>query len=103
MVLHPEIQRVARVEIDTVIGNYRLPSLTDRANLPYMNALLKEVYRWHPVQPLNGGHVVTRDDDYRGYRIPKGASLHSNNWYYLFIIMPYPRLSSRPTRQGVVP
>jgi cytochrome P450 len=33
------------------------------------------------VQPLNGQHVCTQDDEYRGFRIPKGASIHSVNWW----------------------
>ncbi|EJD39994.1 cytochrome P450 [Auricularia subglabra TFB-10046 SS5] len=77
MVLHPEAQRAAQVELDAL---QRLPTLADRPQLPYMDALLKEVLRWHPVQPLNGGHVSTEEDEFRGYRIPKGATLHSNNW-----------------------
>lgn len=77
MVLHPKAQHAAQAELDALP---RLPTLGDRPRLPYMNALLKEVLRWHPVQALNGGHVSTQEDEFRGYRIPKGASLHSNNW-----------------------
>jgi cytochrome P450 len=83
MVLYPEAQKTAQAELDRVIGSARLPSLEDRPKLIYVNALLQEVYRWHPIQPLNGGHVNMREDEYRGFRIPKGSSLHSNNWYDL--------------------
>ena len=52
MTLFPEVQRKAQEEIDTVIGTDRLPVLADRDNLPYVNALCKEVMRWNPVAPL---------------------------------------------------
>lgn len=52
MTLHPEAQRKAQAEIDAIIGPDRLPSLADREDLPYVEALVKEVYRLNPVGPL---------------------------------------------------
>jgi len=52
MTMHPEFQRKAQAEIDSVIGSDRLPTLADQPNLPYVNALVKEVLRWNPVGPL---------------------------------------------------
>lgn len=52
MTLHPIIQAQAQEEIDPVVGVGRLPTLTDRDSLPYVDALIKEVYRWNPVLPL---------------------------------------------------
>lgn len=52
MVLFPEAQRKAQAEIDRVIGPNRLPTLADREDLPYVDALVKEVYRFNPVAPL---------------------------------------------------
>lgn len=52
MVIHPEIQIKAQQELDSVIGGGRLPDFTDRASLPYINAIVKEVIRWSPVAPL---------------------------------------------------
>lgn len=52
MALHPEEQARAQEEIDSAIGHSRLPSLSDKPDLPYTNALIKEVMRWHPVLPL---------------------------------------------------
>lgn len=53
MTLYPEVQRKAQQEIDVVIGNDRLPTLEDRGQLPYLCALVSEVYRWMPVVPLS--------------------------------------------------
>lgn len=52
MLLFPDAQRKAQSEIDEVIGPDRMPTFTDRDNLPYVNALLKEVNRWHTALPL---------------------------------------------------
>ena len=50
--MHPEVQRKAQEELDRVVGTDRLPQMSDKANLPYVNAILKEAGRWHTVLPL---------------------------------------------------
>lgn len=52
MTLHPDAQRKAQKEIDSVVGSDRLPTAADREHLPYINALCLEVLRWNPVGPL---------------------------------------------------
>ena len=52
MTLYPEVQRKAQAEIDQIVGNSRLPDFSDEVTLPYVQAVLKEVLRWHPVTPL---------------------------------------------------
>lgn len=49
---HPEAQRRAHTELDTVVGIDRLPSIDDRAELPYVHAIVKEVGRWFTVVPM---------------------------------------------------
>jgi cytochrome P450 len=51
MTLHPEVVKKAQAEIDAVVGNDRLPTFADRKNLPYIDALTKEVLRWNSVVP----------------------------------------------------
>lgn len=52
MVLYPEIQRKAQKQIDHIVGTDRLPEFSDREDLPYIDALVSESLRWHPVLPL---------------------------------------------------
>jgi len=52
MVLHPEVQAKAQADIDRFIGKDRLPDFDDRSALPYLDAVLREILRWHPVAPL---------------------------------------------------
>ena len=60
MVLYPKVQKRAQAEIDSVIGSNlaRLPGWEDRSSLPYIDAVIKETLRWHPVAPL-GRRVLT--------------------------------------------
>ena len=57
MMMHPEAQRKAQAEIDKVVGSDRLPTLADQPSLPYVDALVKEVFRWNPVAPLGESTV----------------------------------------------
>ena len=45
MLHYPDVYRKAQEEIDRVIGRDRLPDLSDRASLPYLEALVTELYR----------------------------------------------------------
>ncbi|TCD68842.1 hypothetical protein EIP91_009556 [Steccherinum ochraceum] len=83
MTLFPDAQRKAQEEIDAVIGPDRLPTLEDRPNLPYVDALVKEVFRYHPVVPMGLPHRVTQDDEYAGYLIPKDTIILANVWKFL--------------------
>ncbi|KAG1876679.1 cytochrome P450 [Suillus subalutaceus] len=80
MVLYPDVQARARAEIDQVVGYDKMPCLDDRASLPYLDAILREVMRWYPVGPLGLPHATSNDDVYDGYFIPKGAIVIVNQW-----------------------
>ncbi|CAG8368430.1 unnamed protein product [Penicillium salamii] len=82
MALFPEVQRKAQQELDTVLGERQLPQFHDRDNLPYINALVKEVLRWHPVVPMSLAHTSIEDDTCEGYFIPKGSSILANIWAF---------------------
>lgn len=94
MTLYPEVQRKAQEEIDRVVGTGRLPNFEDRENLPYVDAVVKEALRWHPVTPIGLPHVATEDDIYNGYFIPKGAMSLAVIWGF----MHDPNLYSDPMR-----
>ncbi|TRM56906.1 cytochrome P450 [Schizophyllum amplum] len=79
---YPEVQKKAQAEIDAVIGTDRLPTLNDRPNLPYVEALVSELYRWLPVAPLALPHRAVNDDVYNGVLIPKDATIFANVWWF---------------------
>ncbi|KAG6089110.1 hypothetical protein E4U31_007410 [Claviceps sp. LM219 group G6] len=82
LILYPEVQRRAQQEIDEVVGGDRLPEFQDRDHLPYVNALVKETYRWMPVVPVGTTHVTEEEMVFSGYRIPKGAFLLPSIWWF---------------------
>jgi cytochrome P450 len=45
MAAFPNIQKTAQGVIDTVVGDARLPALDDMKQLPYIDALIKEVIK----------------------------------------------------------
>ncbi|KAK0235466.1 cytochrome P450 [Armillaria nabsnona] len=79
MILHRDIQQRAQEEILSVIGPYRLPLLADRPNLPFVNAIVQEVFRWNPALPF-AGHSARVSDVYRGFDIPAGTLVIANIW-----------------------
>ncbi|KAJ3485907.1 hypothetical protein NLI96_g4625 [Meripilus lineatus] len=78
MVLHPNAQKRAQRELDTVVGHGQLPEFEDQDNLPYLRCVVHEVLRWYPVVPLGLPHRVMQDDIYEGMFIPEGASVVAN-------------------------
>ena len=59
MMAYPEVQQRAQEEIDQIVGGERLPRVEDRENLPYVDALVKEVFRFHPIAPLGERRIIT--------------------------------------------
>jgi cytochrome P450 len=81
MSLFPEVQKKAQAELDSVIGSGRLPSMDDRSQLPYCNAVASEALRWHCVTPTAVPHRVMEDNIFNGYFIPKGSLIMPNIWF----------------------
>ena len=96
MTLFPGAQKKAQAEIDAVVGTRRLPTYADRESLPFVEAVIKEVLRWHVIGPLGMScvsastwpylgvgfpHLVSEDDIHEGYYIPKGTVVIPNAWY----------------------
>lgn len=52
MILFPGVQTKAHEELDTVLGKGVLPTFDDRERLPYLQAVIYELFRWHAVFPL---------------------------------------------------
>ena len=59
MANHHEAQEKAQAELDAVVGQDHLPEYSDRVNLPYIDAIITELMRWKPVQPL-GPHYLSQ-------------------------------------------
>lgn len=80
MALNPHAMRKGQQELDQVVGSGRLPRISDRVNLPYTSAILKEVLRWGSPVPFGAPKLATLDDTYNGYFIPAGTIIIENLW-----------------------
>jgi len=80
MITHPEVQTKIQAELDAVVGRSRLPDFSDQENLPYINAVYKELIRWYPILPLGIPHRAIMEDEYKGSRIPNESIIIPNVW-----------------------
>ncbi|KAI0769932.1 cytochrome P450 [Fomes fomentarius] len=90
MSLHPDVREKAQAEIHRVVGPDRLPDHSDRSQLPYIDAIIKECLRWQNAVPLCIPHAVVEDDEYEGYFIPAGTVVFPNVWAILHDPEAYP-------------
>jgi cytochrome P450 len=51
MVTYPHVQQLLQEELDRVVGRERLPEFSDMENLPYLEAVMRECFRWLPILP----------------------------------------------------
>ncbi|KAE8366042.1 cytochrome P450 [Aspergillus caelatus] len=77
---YPRFISVAQREIDHVVGTDRLPTLSDKDNLPYICAVVEETLRWRSIVPGGVPHAARQEDTYMGYRIPKDATIVPLHW-----------------------
>ncbi|KAK7463681.1 hypothetical protein VKT23_007024 [Stygiomarasmius scandens] len=82
MTKYPEIQCKAQQQLDQILHG-RLPVFEDRPQLPYIDCICYELLRWNPVTPLGLNHFVSEDDEYKGFKIPKGTTVLPNVWAIL--------------------
>jgi cytochrome P450 len=99
MCYFPQWQERLQEEVDRVVGADRLPDFEDSPNLPLTRAIIKEVMRVWPVTAggnsklpsfhlrsiwltvcIGFPHLLTQDDSFEGYFIPRGANVHANTW-----------------------
>ncbi|XP_060042245.1 cytochrome P450 2U1 isoform X2 [Erinaceus europaeus] len=80
MALYPHQQARVHEEIDRVLGPERVPSLTDKAHMPFTEATIMEVQRLTAVVPLAIPHMTSEDTVLQGYTIPKGTIVLPNLW-----------------------
>uniref|UniRef100_A0A667YGI1 Uncharacterized protein n=1 Tax=Myripristis murdjan TaxID=586833 RepID=A0A667YGI1_9TELE len=71
-------------EIDRVIGQSRQPSMMDRANLPYTDAVIHEILRMGNIVPLSLPHSTNNEMQLGNYTIPKGVVIIPNLTSVLF-------------------
>jgi len=71
---HRDVQTRIHEEIDSVVGieglGQRLPSLADRAKMPYVEATILELMRFKTIVPLGVPRETMNEVEVEGYTIP---------------------------------
>ncbi|KAF5806043.1 putative cytochrome P450 [Helianthus annuus] len=89
----PSIQSRIYEEIKSVVGERKINE-KDIENMPYLNAVVKELLRKHPPTYFSLTHSVTEPAKLAGYDIPKGANVE----IYIPGISEDPKLWTNPDR-----
>ncbi|XP_052200411.1 trimethyltridecatetraene synthase-like [Diospyros lotus] len=77
---HPNLITKAIEELDRVVGKERWVEERDFPHLPYLDAIVKETMRLHPVAVLLAPHQALEDCQVAGYHISKGTRVFINVW-----------------------
>eukprot|EP00253_Pinus_taeda_P025363 PITA_25363 len=80
LICNPEKMKRAQAELDEVVGRNRRVEESDTDRLPYLCAVVKEVFRLHPVVPLLLPHRAASACEIGGYLIPKDTQILVNVW-----------------------
>lgn len=80
LILLPDVMAAAADELDRVVGRGRWVTECDLPNLPYIDAVVKETMRLHPVGPLLVPHLAREHTAVAGYDVPAGARVLVNAW-----------------------
>ncbi|OQV22978.1 putative Cytochrome P450 2U1 [Hypsibius exemplaris] len=94
MVEYPHIMRKVQEEIDSTVGREKMLTNSDRALLPYTEAVILEVQRCASLVPLGVPHRARDEITVDGYTIPKNAIIFAN----LFSIHRDPRWWKNPEK-----
>ncbi len=76
MISNPDVQERVYLEIRDKIGA-RAPELSDRANTPYVEAVIEEVMRFSPMTNFVLPHSNDRDVTIDGYFFPKETQVYN--------------------------
>ncbi|GBN61637.1 Cytochrome P450 2C39, partial [Araneus ventricosus] len=91
---HPDVQKKVQEELDSVVGRERLPSWTDKQNLPYLDATIQELYRKAALFLVLTMYSNFKETTIEGYRIPKRSIITAN----LYSIHFDPKLFPNPEK-----
>ncbi|KAJ9677050.1 hypothetical protein PVL29_022175 [Vitis rotundifolia] len=77
---HPRVMRQLQHELQNVVKMDRMVDESDLENLAYLNMVVKEVLRLHPIGPFLVPHASMEDITIEGHFIPKRSTILINTW-----------------------
>lgn len=80
LIRHPMVMKKLQIELEEVVGKDRMVQESDLKNLQYLEMVIKEAFRLHPVAPLLLPHEAMEDSVVSGFNIPKRSRILVNTW-----------------------
>ncbi|XP_039132378.1 cytochrome P450 71AP13-like [Dioscorea cayenensis subsp. rotundata] len=83
LIMNPRVMKKAQEEVRSRVGNRKFVLESDLPHLPYLKAVIKEIFRLHPPAPLLVPRESMEQVTIEGYQIPaKNKSVHQcmGNW-----------------------
>ncbi|KAM1047281.1 hypothetical protein ACFX2C_026654 [Malus domestica] len=80
LIKQPSLIKKATEELDRVIGRERWVEEKDLAQLPYIDAIMKETMRRHPAVVILPPHLAVENSNVAGYDVCKGTVVFVNTW-----------------------
>lgn len=77
---HPRVMKKVQMELESVVGMKRKVEESDLDNLEYLDKVIKETLRIHPVAPLLIPHQSMEDCVVGDFFIPKKSRVIINAW-----------------------
>ncbi|KAF5476681.1 hypothetical protein F2P56_003396 [Juglans regia] len=80
LIINPKVMERAQAEVRNVVGDRRVVLESDLAQLQYLKAVIKEIFRLHPPNPLLLPRESMEDVSIDGYDIPAKTRFFVNAW-----------------------
>ncbi|KAL5753682.1 hypothetical protein ACOSP7_021904 [Xanthoceras sorbifolium] len=80
LIKYPRIMKKVQNELENVVGKDKMVEESDLDNLEYLDMVIKESLRFHPVAPLLVPHESREDCIINGFHIPKKSRIFINAW-----------------------
>ena len=77
MIWFPELQKRSQKEVDLAVGS-RNPELSDHPNMPFIEAVIHEIFRFSIGRCFIPPHAAEHDIMFHGYKSPKGTAVFFN-------------------------
>lgn len=77
---HPRVMKKVQSELEQVVGGDKMVKESDLESLKYLDMVIKETFRLHPVAPFLLPHECIEDCTIDGFFIPKKSRIIVNTW-----------------------
>lgn len=77
---HPQVMKKLQQELESIVGLDQMIEESHIDNFPYLDMVIKETLRLHPVAPLLLPHESMEDCIIDGFHVPKKSRILVNTW-----------------------